>query len=57
MMLHGTVKVWSHHVMAIVTRSYDTEKVIEGSGIDDIIQYDKSMLALCVITQKVWTDI
>ena len=34
------------HMTVTVTRSCDTEKVVEDSGIDDIIQYDKSMLAL-----------
>ena len=34
-MSHGTVTI-----------SCDAKKVIKGSGIDDIIQYGKSMLAL-----------
>jgi len=45
-MSHGTVTVWSYHVMVMVTRSCDAKKVIEDSRTDDIIQYDKSMLAL-----------
>jgi len=36
-MSHGTVTGWSHHVMVMVTRSCDAEKVIEDSGTDDII--------------------
>jgi len=35
---------WSHHVT--VTRSCDEEKVLEGSRIDNIIQYDKNILVL-----------
>jgi len=38
-MSHGTITV-------TVTRSCNTEKIIEGSEIDDIIQHGKSMLAL-----------
>ena len=34
--------VWKSHMM----QSYDTEKVIEDSGIDDIIQYNNNMLVL-----------
>ena len=45
-MLHGTVTGWSHHVMVTVTRLCDTEKVIEDSKTDNIIQHNKSMLAL-----------
>jgi len=37
---------WSHHITVMVTRLYDIEKIIEDSRTDDIIQYDKSMLAL-----------
>ena len=35
---------WSHHVT--VTRSCDEEKVLEGSRIDNIMQYDKNILVL-----------
>jgi len=35
-----------HYVTVTVTISCDTEKVIEGSGTNDIIQYGKSILAL-----------
>ena len=42
------VTEWSHHVMVIVTRSCDAEKIIKGSGIDDIIQYGKNMLVLWI---------
>ena len=41
-----TVTGWSHHVTVTVTRSCNTEKVVEGSEIDNIIQHGKSMLAL-----------
>ena len=34
--------VWKSHM----TQSYDTEKVIEDSGIDDITQYNNNMLVL-----------
>jgi len=34
--------VWQSHM----TQSYDTEKVIEDSGIEDIIQYNYNMLVL-----------
>jgi len=47
-MSHGTVTGWSHHVIITVTRLCDIEKVIEDSKIDNIIQYDKSMLALWI---------
>jgi len=47
-MSHGTVTEQSHHVMVMVTRSYDVEKVIKDSGTDNIIQYDKSILALWI---------
>jgi len=30
----------------VVTQSGDTEKIIEGSGTDDIIQYNNNILAL-----------
>ena len=36
-MSHDTATGWSHHVTVTVTRSYNTEKIIEGSGTDDII--------------------
>jgi len=36
-MSHGTIKRWTHHVTATVTRSYDAEKVIKDFGTDDII--------------------
>ena len=45
-MLHGTVTAWSHHVTVMVMRSCDAEKVVEDSGTNNIIQHDKSMLAL-----------
>ena len=45
-MSHGTITVWSNHVIVMVTRSCNAEKIIEGSETDDIIQYSKSILAL-----------
>ena len=45
-MSHDTVTEWSHHVTVIVTRSCDAEKVVKDSRTDDIIQHDKSILAL-----------
>jgi len=45
-MLHGTVTAWSYYVTVTVMRLCDTEKIIEDSGTNNIIQYDKSMLAL-----------
>jgi len=35
-----------HNVTVTVTRSCDTEKVIEDSGTDNTIQHGKSILAL-----------
>jgi len=37
---------WLHHITVMVTRSCDAEKIIEDSGTDNIIQYNKSILAL-----------
>ena len=47
-MSHSTVTVWSHHIMVMVTRSCDAEKVVKDSRIDNIIQYGKSILALWI---------
>jgi len=47
-MSHDTVTGSSHHVTVIVTISCDTEKVVKGSRTDDIIQHDKSILALWI---------
>jgi len=47
-MSHSTATEWSHHVTVTVTRLCDTEKVIEGSKTDNIIQYSKSMLVLWI---------
>ena len=44
--LYNTTIGWSYHVTVTVTRSCDTEKVIEDSRTNDIIQHSKSMLAL-----------
>ena len=40
------VTEWSHHVIVIITRSCDADKIIEDSGINNIIQYSKNMLVL-----------
>jgi len=45
-MSHDTVTLLSHYVTVTVTRSCNAEKIVEGSRIDDIIQYSKSMLVL-----------
>ena len=37
---------WSHMSQSQITQSHVTEKDIEGSGIDNIIQYINSILAL-----------
>ena len=39
-MSHVTITGWSHHVMVMVTRSCNVEKVIKDSRTDNIIQYN-----------------
>ena len=36
---------WSHHIIVMITRLYDVEKVVRDSETDDIKQYSKSILA------------
>jgi len=45
-MSHGTVTVWSHHIMVMVIRLCEAKKVIESSGTNNSIQHGESMLAL-----------
>jgi len=45
-MSHDTVTVWSHNITVTVTRSYDTKKVIENFGTNNIIQHSKDILVL-----------
>jgi len=37
---------WSHMSQSHIIQLHDIEKIIEGSGINDIIQHNNSMLAL-----------
>jgi len=39
---------WSYHVMVMVIRLCDIEKIIESSRTNDIISHDKNILALWI---------
>ena len=40
------VTLWSHKSQSQITQLYNTKKDIEGSGINDVIQDNNSILAL-----------
>jgi len=40
------ITIWSHMLLSHVTQLYDTEKIMESSKIDNIIQYNNNILVL-----------